>query len=228
MAYQQQMMMYQQYIQYLQYLQYLQQLQYQYHQGPEQGGRYGPYAADTTPQTYSGAYTQYYSPGGYQPPQVPPSMPQPINVVDFYRPSHRLALPSEIEEPTEETDDPSYQYETEGGGGYTVDTPAEKPQWGAPLQMDDGVTEGPISDETVMPIPARKAPRAIPVEQDEQYAPYTEVTEFPSDMAPVEDHMEEGLFEVLCFACGNPIPIYTDERPLYITCPNCGQEGEID
>ncbi len=220
-------MMYQQYIQYLQYMQYLQQLQYQYRQGLGQGGRYGPYATDTTPQTYSGAYAQYYSPGGYQPPIAPPQMPQQINVVDFYKPSPRLALPSEIEERTEEADDLSYQYEPEGGG-YTVDTPVEKPQWGAPLTMDDGSTKGQSSDETVMPIPARKAPRAIPVHQEEPYASHTEEQEFPPDMAPIEGQDEGELFEVLCFACENPIPIYTDERPLYITCPNCGQEGEID
>lgn len=33
---------------------------------------------------------------------------------------------------------------------------------------------------------------------------------------------------VVCYKCENNIPIYTDERPLYITCPGCGEEGKID
>ena len=94
--------------------------------------------------------------------------------------------------------------------------------------MDDGGTDGHAGDETAMPIPARKAPRAIPVEGEEIYASYTEEQEFPPDMTPIEELAKEGLFEVLCFACEKPIPIYADERPLYITCPHCGQEGEID
>jgi len=224
MAYQQQMMMYQQYIQYLQYVQYMQQLQYQYRQRQGQAGRYAPSATEAAPQTYSGAYSQYYT-GGYQAPQAPPQMPQQMNVVDFYRPPRRLALPSEIDENVDAADDLSYQYEMESGGGYTVETPAEAPQWGTPLPMDDGASDGHSADETAMPIPARKAPRAIPVRPEESHI---EEQEYPPDMAPIEEHSEEGLFEVLCYACEKPIPIYTDERPLYITCPNCGQEGEID
>lgn len=38
----------------------------------------------------------------------------------------------------------------------------------------------------------------------------------------------EPLAETACFNCGKDIPIYTDERPLYVTCPNCGTEGEIE
>ena len=39
---------------------------------------------------------------------------------------------------------------------------------------------------------------------------------------------EEPMFEVDCYNCSTGIPIYSDERPLVITCPNCGIQGEIE
>ena len=42
------------------------------------------------------------------------------------------------------------------------------------------------------------------------------------------DESEEAPLEVACYNCTSSIPIYTDERPLIITCPGCGAQGEIE
>jgi len=39
---------------------------------------------------------------------------------------------------------------------------------------------------------------------------------------------DEPLVEVECYNCSTSIPIFTNERPLIITCPSCGIQGEIE
>jgi len=226
------MMLYQQYwqyFQYLQYMQYLQQLQFQYRQGQQYHGRYAPYAAQEYSQSYSPVqqpYGQYY---GYQHPGMPPQVPQKRDVLDFYKPPPRLALPSQTDEDAGKAGDYSYQYEKgydiaekgtrqgEYGGpssqqkkGFTVEQPIQGPMMGDALPMDSN------------------GQGQIPKEESADLANYRE--EVPEEAEPeiAEVPDEEGILEVLCFNCENPIPIYTDERPLIITCPHCGQEGEID
>ena len=257
-AYQQQMMIYQQYLQYVQYIQYqqyLQQLQLQYNQGKPQHGHYAPFAVQEQPQSYSQSYSQPYSPYGQYYGIQPPQMPEKLNVVEFYKPPQRLALPSEIEEPGEPADY-SYQYEgrpadggaagmpsrassynEEPGSGFTVEEDlsaeeedyvyeapvreipsaggSEGPQWGEPLKYDD--------EETV---PEEIEATLIPENEEEDYADNGDYPEL--EALPEIPNREDDILEVICFKCESAIPIYTDLRPLLITCPHCGQEGQID
>ena len=37
----------------------------------------------------------------------------------------------------------------------------------------------------------------------------------------------QGVTSVGCYNCGGQVPITSDVRPLSITCPSCGAQGEI-
>jgi hypothetical protein len=47
--------------------------------------------------------------------------------------------------------------------------------------------------------------------------------------APAPVPMQQGapLKKIKCSACGAVIPIYTNERPLRVTCPLCGRQGTL-
>jgi len=259
-AYQQQMMIYQQYLQYVQYIQYqqyLQQLQFQYNQGRPQVGHYAPFAVQEQPQSYSQSY-QPYSPYGQYYGIQPPQMPEKMDIVEFYKPPARLALPSETEEREGGGGGYSYQYDPrptagiasampprassfdeETGRGFTVEEEIEPeefdyvyeapvrespsaegsggPQWGESLKYDDGgVTAAEEVEATLVP-ESEVVGETYP---EDDYPVLEELPEVPN--------REEDILEVICFACENGIPIYTDLRPLLITCPHCGQEGQID
>jgi len=70
-----------------------------------------------------------------------------------------------------------------------------------------------------------------PVEEED-----TELVETKEDVLIKKDDIakedaaetQEPMFEVDCYNCSTGIPIYSDERPLVITCPNCGIQGEIE
>jgi hypothetical protein len=47
--------------------------------------------------------------------------------------------------------------------------------------------------------------------------------EEPSEAAPEDER--KPLARLKCKACETVIPIYTDERPLKILCPDCGKQG---
>ena len=51
-----------------------------------------------------------------------------------------------------------------------------------------------------------------------------------SSLLDEEDSSETSgaLVEVECYNCGTSIPIFTEDRPLIITCPQCGIQGEIE
>lgn len=233
MVYQQQMMAYQQYLQYIQYLQYQQylyQLQLQYNQGRPIQGNYSPYggAAPQTgdAQSYS-PYAQYY---GFQPPAAP-RMPQQVNVVDFYKPPSRLALPSEAEGGDESPGDYTYQYDddpAENTRGYTIGGESSGgPRWGAPLEIDREDVQPTETDIAPWPVVGHDrgaARRDDPLEGSAEGEGETMEADDVADAAP-DDEM---ILEVMCYNCEYEIPVYTNERPLLITCPNCGTEGQID
>ncbi len=45
--------------------------------------------------------------------------------------------------------------------------------------------------------------------------------------APVAQEARAPLKKIKCSACGAVIPIYTNERPLRVTCPLCGRQGTL-
>jgi hypothetical protein len=45
--------------------------------------------------------------------------------------------------------------------------------------------------------------------------------------APVPMQQAAPLKKIKCSACGAVIPIYTNERPLRVTCPLCGRQGTL-
>lgn len=98
--------------------------------------------------------------------------------------------------------------------GFTIEKPSQGPVVGDALPMDTFEQASPEKD-VIEPWP------------ESQEKGISEGMETPIETQSAENHNGKDIFEVLCFSCENPIPIYTDERPLYITCPHCGQEGEI-
>ncbi|MGA1865977.1 MAG: hypothetical protein ACMUFK_00755 [Thermoplasmatota archaeon] len=48
------------------------------------------------------------------------------------------------------------------------------------------------------------------------------------DLESSDSRAPEAVGYIPCPACGTPIPITTDERPLKIKCPNCGKKGRLE
>jgi hypothetical protein len=81
-----------------------------------------------------------------------------------------------------------------------------------------------VQAEEILP----PAPAPVPPRRGE---PMWDVSPTPIQRAaapapPVQD-ARAPLKKIKCSACGAVIPIYTNERPLRVTCPLCGRQGTL-
>jgi len=219
-AYQQQLMMSQKYYQYIQYIQYYQYQLYQ-QQALAHQSQYGHPGYPSSP--YSAAKAQMdKNPYGSQ--QFDKTYQNP------YDKDKRLALPAQ-------TGEKNYYGPKEDIHSNAV---AKNEQVHSDVKnANENLSKGYTVDHDVEPEPKVSADiyknmPEIPVGASEDYEPLADNTSWEEEDEAEEIVVlgkpleEEAALEVICFKCKGSIPIYTDERPLLITCPHCGQEGEID
>ena len=92
--------------------------------------------------------------------------------------------------------------------------------------------------------PVRQPPARAPPPPPETYEePYPPEEEYPPEEAPPPETYDEPevvappvrqppaaqkpVAKIRCSACGEIIPIYTKNRPIRITCSNCGRSGTL-
>jgi hypothetical protein len=64
-----------------------------------------------------------------------------------------------------------------------------------------------------------------PAKKEEE--PDDEDLEFEIEEIDEDEEDKEPIKEIPCPRCKSKVPIYTEERPLDIECPNCGKKGTL-